>query len=208
MVDAGLRGLERNQAVIVPGWRNRLGARAVQLLPRRVVTGMAVRLLAPAGSVQPRPPIDVTNEVRINADAEQIWRVLTTVDQWPTWYEACRWVRRDQPGNHPVQPGAMFAWKAHPVALRSTVLQADAQRTFSFRADGRGLSAIHTFTLHPEADGAGVRVVSHETQTGPLPRLGHRMLAGVLRTSNQTMLTDLARNAEQPRANARRVPAQ
>jgi hypothetical protein len=51
-------------------------------------------------------------------------------------------------------------------------------------------------------------VVSHETQTGPLPRLGHRMLAGVLRTSNQTMLADLARIAEQPPANARRVPAQ
>ncbi|QUQ64090.1 SDR family NAD(P)-dependent oxidoreductase [Kutzneria sp. CA-103260] len=190
VVDLGLRALDRNRSVAVSGWRNRIGARMAPMMPRDVATAVAERLLAPAGSAATRPPIDVTTEVTIDADIDDVWRVLTTVDEWPTWYRACRWVRSDGAGGGPVGPGATFTWKAHPVTLDSTVLAADPRRVFSFRAVARGLSAIHTVTLHPTPQ--GVRVVSHETQTGPLPSLARWPLAAHLRASNTAWLRDLA----------------
>jgi short-subunit dehydrogenase len=40
----GYRGLMRGQTVVIPGWRNRLIAFAVRLMPRRTMAGIARRL--------------------------------------------------------------------------------------------------------------------------------------------------------------------
>jgi short-subunit dehydrogenase len=45
VVDAGLRALERDRSVVVPGWSNALTARAARLLPRGAVTRVSSRLL-------------------------------------------------------------------------------------------------------------------------------------------------------------------
>ncbi len=44
LAQLALLGLDRQQAVIVPGWRNRLLARAAQLSPRRLARRLAARL--------------------------------------------------------------------------------------------------------------------------------------------------------------------
>jgi short-subunit dehydrogenase len=46
---SGYRGLVRGQAVVIPGWRNRLLAFAVRLTPRRTTAGIARRLLETPG---------------------------------------------------------------------------------------------------------------------------------------------------------------
>ena len=88
-----------------------------------------------------------------------------------------------------------FRWKAHPVELRSTVVAADRPHSFAFVADAMGLHAERTFTIRPTPDGLSTVVISHETQVGPLARLGRVFLAPRLRAANQAMFDDLARAA-------------
>jgi hypothetical protein len=90
-----------------------------------------------------------------------------------------------------------FRWRAHPIALRSTVVASDRPHSFVFIADARGLHAEHAFTLRPAPDGLGTVVLSHETQVGPVPRLGRVVLGPLLRASTQAWLADLARAVTQ-----------
>jgi short-subunit dehydrogenase len=50
VVDAGLRALDRGQPVVIPGLRNRAVAFMPRLAPRRVVTSISARVLAPGTS--------------------------------------------------------------------------------------------------------------------------------------------------------------
>ena len=189
VIDAGLRALDKGRAVVVPGLRNKLLASSYRFMPREWLTRFTARLLGPTREAS-RPPIEVHNEIVIRAPAEHVWSLLTDVEQWPSWYRACRWVRMDSTGQTP-----SFRWKAHPVVLRSAVIAADRPHRFAIVADAPGLHADRAFTLRPSTDGRSTVVTSHETQVGPVARLGRRFLARRLRAANQEMFEDLARAA-------------
>jgi hypothetical protein len=184
VIEAGLRGLERGRAVVIPGVRNQVIAAAARFMPREWLALVAARLLRPPTTA--RPPIVVHNEIVIRATPERIWDLLADVERWPAWYRACRWVRRDS---------ASFTWKAHPVVLRSTVVASERPRVFAFTADATGLHAERAFTVRPALDGQSTIVISHETQVGPVAWLGRLYLAPRLRAANQVMFEDLARAA-------------
>jgi short-subunit dehydrogenase len=184
VIKAGLSALDQGRAVVIPGLRNKVMATGGRFMPREWLTRFSGRLLRPAGT-GPRPPIDVRNQIVAPAAAERVWDLLADVEGWPSWYRACRWVR--------VEPAGSFRWKAHPIALRSTVVASDRPGSFTFIADARGLHAEHAFTLRPAPDGPGTVVLSHETQTGPLPWLGRIILGPLLHATTQAWLADLAR---------------
>jgi short-subunit dehydrogenase/uncharacterized protein YndB with AHSA1/START domain len=192
VIDAGLRALDKGQAVVIPGLRNRLVAESVRLMPREWMTLITARLLG-EGSAVARPPIVVRNEIVIPAPAERVWDLLSDVGRWPSWYRACRWVRVE--AKNSAGRATSFRWKAHPVKLRSTVTAAERPHSFSIDADGLGVHAERAFTLRPTPDGRGTGVVSYETQVGPLPRFGRAIVAPRLRASNQAMFEDLERAA-------------
>ena len=182
VIEAGLRGLDKGRAVVIPGVRNKVVAAGGRFMPREWLTLVAARLLRPVSTAS-RPPIEVRNETVIRASAERVWDLLTDVERWPSWYRACRWVRVESTGRagRPVS----FRWKAHPVELRSTVVTNDRPHTFGIIADGRGVHAVRTFTIRPTLDGLSSVVVSHETQVGWLPWLGRVVLAPRLHAANQ-----------------------
>ncbi len=193
VIDAGLRGLDRGRAVVVTGVTNRLGAESGRFLPREWMTRLSSLLLGPARRAS-HAPIDIHNEIVIPAPPERVWDLLADVERWPSWYRACRWVRRT--GSVDGSPRrATFRWRAHPMTLRSSVTVADRPRAFTFVADARGLHAEHSFELLPTADGQGTVVVSHETQRGPVPWLGRVILGPRLHATTDAWLADLARAA-------------
>jgi short-subunit dehydrogenase len=189
VIDAGLRGLDSGRAVVVPGLRNRLIAASGRFMPREWLTLLTGRLLGATGA-KPRPPIEVHNEAVIPASVSTIWKLLTGVERWPSWYRDCRWVRPGQGLSEGV--GAAFSWKAHPIELDSKIVAADSDRRFAFTADGMGVHAERAFMLEPTADGQGTLVTSHETQTGWLARLGKAILGPRLHAANQRFFGDLA----------------
>jgi short-subunit dehydrogenase len=60
VVARSLRGLERGQPIVVPGWRNALAAQASRFLPRRLITAVAKRAVGPGQHAQQaaRPSVD------------------------------------------------------------------------------------------------------------------------------------------------------
>jgi uncharacterized protein YndB with AHSA1/START domain len=140
-------------------------------------------------STNSRPPIEVRNEKVIRASAERVWDLLADVERWPSWWRACRWVKKESEGS--------FTWKAHPVVLRSTVVAKNRPREFAITADGLGVHAERAFTVSPSRDGRSTVVTSHETQIGPLPWLGRLILGPRLHAVNEAMFEDLARAAMQ-----------
>jgi AAA ATPase domain/Polyketide cyclase / dehydrase and lipid transport len=205
--DVSFAGLRR--AVVIPGVRNKVIAASGRFMPHEWLTRVSARLLRPASAV-PRTPIEVHNEIVAPAAAERVWDLLTDVEGWPSWYRACRWVQVESTGSAaPTDSAARpasFRWKAHPIALRSTVVASDRPYSFAFIADARGLHAEHTFTLRPAPGGLGTIVLSHETQAGPLPRLGRVILGPRLQATTQAWLADLARAVHDGRA-AQATPA-
>jgi short-subunit dehydrogenase len=197
VIDDGLRALDRGRAVVVSGLRNALMAQSSRVMPREWMTLVTARLLGATGAVS-RPPIVVHNEIVVPAPPDRIWDLLTDVERWPSWYRACRWVRRDAS-----TPGA-FTWKAHPVVLQSLITRSDRPHSFAFAADATGFHAERAFTLRPAADGVSTIVVSHETQVGPFPWIGRAYLGPRLHAANQRMFEDLARAASNDAA--ARVP--
>jgi short-subunit dehydrogenase/uncharacterized protein YndB with AHSA1/START domain len=188
VITAGLRALDKGRAVVIPGVRNKVMAVGGRFIPREWLTRITGMWLRPA-----RPPIDVRNQIVIPAAPERVWDLLADVERWPSWYQACRWVRTDATDGPNGRPA--FRWKAHPIALRSTVTSAERPHSFAFIADGRGLHAEHSFTLRPTPDGSGTIVTSHEIQDGPLPKAGRGLLARLLRSTTDTWLADLSRAA-------------
>jgi short-subunit dehydrogenase len=189
VVDAGLRALDKGRAVVVPGIRNKLLAFAGRFMPREWLTLFTARLLG-AAEAAPRPSIVVDNKAVIPAPVAAVWDLLTDVERWPSWYKACRWVRPDAGKSDHV--GASFRWKAHPVALDSTVVAADRHRRFAFTAAGTAVHAEREFALEPTPDGSGTIITSHETQTGWMPRLGWFVLGPRLCYTNRRFFVDLA----------------
>lgn len=141
-----------------------------------------------------RPPIEVHNEIVVDAAAELVWDLLRDVDGWPTWHRGSKWVRRTKATAGAVGP-TVFTWKAHPIVLRNTVVDSERPRFFAFIADAPGLHALHTFTMYPGPCAASTVVVSHETQVGWLPWLGRVFLAPRLNAANRAWLIDLSRTA-------------
>jgi coniferyl-aldehyde dehydrogenase len=180
----GFRRLSHQKAVFEQG---RWNGSALLTAPFGRLTDKVLAWMLRPRAVGSKPPIEVRNETVIRASAERVWDLLTDVERWPSWWRASRWVRVESPTS--------FRWKAHPVALRSTVVAAERPHSFAITADGLGVHAERQFTLRPSADGLGTVVISHETQVGPLPWLGRLFLAPRLHAVNEAMFNDLARAA-------------
>jgi len=199
VIEAGLRALDKGRAVAIHGLRNKVVAESGRFMPREWLTRVSARLLRPVSTAS-QPPIEVRNETLIRASAERVWDLLTDVERWPSWYRACRWVRVESTGSAASNGSAArptsFRWKAHPITLRSTVVATDRPHSFAFTADAWCLHADRAFTIRPTPDGLSTVVVSHETQVGLLPRLGHLFLAPRLFAANRGMFEDLARAAD------------
>ena len=191
VIEAGLRGLEKGRAVVIPGVRNKLLVESGRFMPREWLTLFSAWLLRPVDTPS-KPMLVVRNDIEISASAEEVWDVLTDFERWPTWYRACRWVRMESTAAGSAAQQVSFRWKAHPVKLLSTVVATEPPHSFTFIADGLGVHAERTFTLRPTPDGLSTVVVSYETQVGLLPWAGRGFLARRLHASNQAMFADLA----------------
>ncbi len=183
VADAAVRMLDGHRVVKVVGLANSVAAQAGRVTPRPVLRRISGRLL------RPRPaPVTALNEITIAAPAQAVWELLADTSRWPQWYAACRWVRNSAAG--PLPAGAAFDWKAHPVALHSVVSESVPGRVFRYTAASGGLHVDHAFTLTQTPE--GTRVLSKETQAGPLPAAGRAVLGPSLRRATQRWLEDLA----------------
>ena len=67
--------------------------------------------------INPNAPAAAEGELRIDADPQTVFSVISAIGQWPSWNPDVKSVQLQGP----VQPGTVFRSKAGPSSLTSTL---------------------------------------------------------------------------------------
>lgn len=148
----------------------------------------------PAGMEPKDATVHAHNEIETAASPEQIWRSLCHAAAWPQWYSNCAWLRFPDKDGPDLKRHTRFVWKTFGAKVRSKVLVYEPFREIGWDAFTAGLKAYHGWIIEPLADG-GCRVITEETQRGPLVRVARRYLRRGLLREHQNWLESLARLA-------------
>ena len=79
------------------------------------------------------------SRVALPPTVETVWRVLTAIEQWPSWNPDVKSVSLDGA----VREGAAFRWKAGPSTISSTILRLDRPRLIAWSGRTLGIRATH-----------------------------------------------------------------
>jgi len=119
-------------------------------------------------------PVVSSAEGQIAAPIDDVWRILTAIEQWPTWNPDVKSVSLDGPAIE----GTTFRWKAGPSTIASTVTRVDRPRLIAWTGKTLGISAIHVW--HLEQRDGHTRVRTEESYEGLVARLLRRSLRKTL----------------------------
>jgi uncharacterized protein YndB with AHSA1/START domain len=137
--------------------------------------------------VNEQAPVVGTSEIEIDGSPEQVWKVLTAFERWPSWNRDVKSMTMQ--GN--VAPGSVFRWKAGPGTITSTIQRVEQPRLIGWTGTTLGIDAIHFWHLEPRDGKTFVRTdESYEGLVarifrGPLQKTLDRALAdglGYLKT--------------------------
>jgi uncharacterized protein YndB with AHSA1/START domain len=143
----------------------------------------------PTGAEPARCPVYVHNAVEIAAAPEATWRWLVRADLWPTWFPSCKNVRFER-GGPELATGTKVAWHMLGADIRVEVVRCEPPRLLDWQGGASGVHAYHSWLLEPQ--GTGTRLVTDETERGPLPFLLRWYLRGALHRAHQQWIEGLA----------------
>jgi hypothetical protein len=149
----------------------------------------------PTGLEPEHATVYARNELLIPADAERIWRWLCRAARWPEWYGNCRWIRFHDGAGPDLEQRVAFDWKTFGVRVHSRVLVHERLVELGWDATALGLRAYHGWIFEP-VDAGHTRVITEETQVGPLPMIGRWFLRRGLLREHQNWLEGLSRMAQ------------
>jgi uncharacterized protein YndB with AHSA1/START domain len=141
-------------------------------------------------------PVQVSNEILIEAPPEIVWEWLVRADLWPDWYPNSSNVEFLSFGPK-LRFGHVFRWKTFCVHVISQVKECDFRERLAWNARGFGVRAYHAWLIQEEK--GGCRVLTEERQFGFLCRLDHWLRPNRMHDGHQLWL-------ERLRAKARGVP--
>jgi hypothetical protein len=140
-----------------------------------------------------RCPVHVVNELTVVAPPEVAWAWLVRAGLWPSWYPNAKRVRFVRGTPPDLGPGTVFRWSTFGVRITSHVAEFEPPHRLAWDARSPGLAAYHAWLLEPTPDGC--RVLTEETQSGPLARLGDFFMPNRMHKFHQIWLEQLAKQA-------------
>lgn len=94
-------------------------------------------------SINHNAPVKCSKTITINANSENVWAVLTDIDNWATWQTDIL-----QPKlNGSLKPETTFDWKTGGAKIHSTLHTVEPFTSFGWTGKTFGLFAIHNWTL-------------------------------------------------------------
>jgi hypothetical protein len=147
----------------------------------------------PSRSAPADCPVFVHNEIVVDAPPERVWRWLVRADRWPEWFARASRVRIEG-GGPALTEGSVVSWRMLGAGIRVTVRRADGARALDWEGGAAGVHAYHAWLLDPLPDGR-TRVITEETERGPVPSLLRWYLRGALHKAHEEWLVGLARIA-------------
>jgi hypothetical protein len=135
-------------------------------------------------------PAYAEGRIEVDAPRDVVWAVLVGFADWPTWNAGVTAVEYAGP----LEPGALFRWKAGPGTIRSRVAEVDAPRAVAWTGKTVGIRAEHAWQLE-ETAGRTV-VTTQEAWHGLVVRFLRRSLQSTLQRSTDDGLVALKAEAE------------
>lgn len=151
---------------------------------------MATDANAAAHDIDRSAPVQVREEIRIDAPIAVVFALHTDVAAWISW-------RTDIDSaamTEPFAPGATFEWSTAGLDIASTIAEVDAPHRTVWGGPANGIDGVHVWSF--VADGAGTRVVTEESWAGEPVEADVDGLRRALGDSLKVWLTDLERAAE------------
>ncbi|MEZ5072390.1 MAG: SRPBCC family protein [Bacteroidales bacterium] len=135
-------------------------------------------------------PVKSKGEITIEAPVEEVWHILTTINEWPSWQsEVTSAILEGEPAE-----GAEFHWKAGGLSFSSTIHTNQPMSEFGWTGKTFGANAIHNWYFASENGRTVIRV--EESLQGVFPRLLRKSFQKNLDKGIETNLNDLKRAAE------------
>ena len=146
------------------------------------------------GGLEPAScPVFVVNELQVPAPPAVAWKWLCRADLWPTWFRGSSKVRFEGGPAPELGLGSRVVWRMLGATIRVTVKVCEPPRLLEWEGGANGVHAYHAWLLEPVS--SGTRVLTQETERGPLPWLLRWYLRGALHGAHQDWLEGLARVA-------------
>jgi Polyketide cyclase / dehydrase and lipid transport len=145
----------------------------------------------PSGMEPGRALVHAHNEIVTTASPEHVWRWLCRGSTWPQWYRNCAWLNFPNGDGPDLKQNTQFVWKTFGATVRSTVIVFDPMREIGWDAYAIGLRAFQGWLIEP-LDRGGCRIVTEETQNGPLVWIGRWYLRRALLREHQNWLESLS----------------
>jgi len=141
-------------------------------------------------------PATAEGELRIDADPQTVFSVISAIDQWPSWNPNIKSVTLQGP----VQQGTVFRWKSGPSTLTSTLQVLDPPNEIAWTGTTMGIKAVHLFRF--QANDGGTLARSEESWEGLLASLLKGYSRKTLDKEIRSVLSHLKAEAERRAAAA------
>ena len=138
-------------------------------------------------------PVFVANEHDVAAPPAVVWKWLWRADLWPTWFKRSSKVRFEGGPAPKLDLGSRVVWHMLGAMIRVTVKVCEPPRALDWEGGANGVHAYHAWLLEPAS--GGTRVLTQETERGPLPWLLRWYLRGALHGAHRDWLESLGRVA-------------
>lgn len=135
-------------------------------------------------------------ELLIEAEPEEVWRVLTDFAGWPQWNEGMEKHRLVQAAQ-PLAAGGTFAWRTRGMTLTGRLTDVEPPCLIRWTGRAPGVRAVHTYRLDRVAGPPGHTLVrAGEELSGWLARMSRRKLAAQAHAGLPRHLQGLKRRSE------------
>lgn len=148
----------------------------------------------PVGCSPAESSVHVRNEIEIAAPVEVVWGWLVRAEMWPDWYGNASEVHFTSHTGPALRDRSRFRWKTFGLRVDSKVREFEPFTRLGWDARGMGVNAWHAWVL--TATAGGTHVLTEETQTGWLARLGKTLFPKRMEEQHQLWLEGLKRMAE------------
>ena len=127
-----------------------------------------------------------SEEIIINSPVEEVFKILSDVNNWPEWQSAVTKARI----NGPVKPGTKFKWKAGGLLINSKLHTVNPGSEIGWTGRIWWIKAVHNWSLSNENN--NTKVVVRESLSG----LGSSMMQKSLNEGMKKNLLELKNKAE------------
>ncbi|MCP3927480.1 MAG: polyketide cyclase/dehydrase [Bacteroidetes bacterium] len=105
-------------------------------------------------TINQEAPVVQSKEIVINVQTEEVWGILTDIDNWSKWNPKIKNPKLDGK----LEEGNTFTWKTNGSKIKSTIHTCEKGQILGWKGKTFGVAAIHNWYLEPTENGTKVRV--------------------------------------------------